>query len=319
MNADYVRDVHRYAAARLTGADDRPINILHSEDIDPAEVTTDGCGHVVASPLVWRKPCWGRVERFARGHRGIRQSWDKSGERRLSETPCDRCEKLSPGAYAACSKIVDERVRSSRAIDEALDAWLAACGDDFGPSCFTGHRGKLWRAFLQAIVDHGGWKNENDEKVKVEALRLAAEKRGKRNAAANAERQRRRQARQGNSAPITGAYLQALQAERDHRARIVKRLTALSGKTSRDMLWLRNLRDSCDRIADVWWARELLTRSGQKVTGAAIAKCMIANGRSYGLSCASLTSRVHDDLKRIAKFEANLTGVPIWKPWAFST
>jgi hypothetical protein len=203
-------------------------------------------------------------------------------------------------------------------IEASFDAWLTACGNDFGPACFTGNRIKLWQAFLQAIIDHGGWTNDNDDQVKLEAGRRNRDDRRRRNDAERKRRERERLARRGTPLKITAAYRQALRAERDKRADGIKRLGTLSGRTPRDMLWLKLPDTTCERIADVWSTRELLSCAGQKVTGRAIAEHMMRDGRSYGLKLASLIARVHDDLRRIARFEDSRAGAPIWSSWVYS-
>jgi hypothetical protein len=316
MNADYVKDVRRFAAAgRLKDEDGEDFNVSHGHDIDPAAVDTDGRGNVIGSPLVWQKECYGRLERYVRAHIGFRSWHDDNGDLRPNETPCDRCAQRSPGIYKTCGDIVSERARSNAAIEASFDAWMAACGDDFGPGCFTGRRAHLWDAFLQSIIDHGGWTNVNDDQVKLEALRQREDARRKRNAATRKSRKRQRDRRRGTTSVITQPELQALQIERDRRAAKLKSLRNLSGRTPRAMLWLTNLPDStCDRTADVWWARELLSRHEHKVTGKAIAEQLIGQGCNYGLGIGSLTSRVHEDLRRIAKLEDDRAGAPLWAP-----
>jgi hypothetical protein len=317
-NCAYVEAVHRFGAPRLRDPDDNPINISHEEDIDPSLVRSDGNGHVVGSPLVWRKDCWGRPERFMRGHRMARPYLNKDGEQRLGVTPCDRCKEKSPGTYRACASIVDERIRSSTKVTAAVDTWLTACRSRSGLACFTSVRGRLWGLVLQEIIDHGGWTNVNDQQVAIEALRLDEENRKKRSTAARAHRKRQSHAARGKPMGITAAFLQAAGTERDRRAADLRGLRGLSGRRHQAMMWLKNLPDSsCDRIADVWWSREILLRRGEKVTGKAIAEHMIAHGRDYGRSCSSLTTRALDDLKRIEKFESSRAGAPIWAPWVY--
>lgn len=319
MNPDYVKDVRSFAAAgRLTLESGRKNN-SHEEDFPAKDFRTDGKGNIEKSPLVYRKRCVGRVERKLRGEYGRRVWVRTNGERGLGDTACDTCAIRSPGIYEACGDIVAERIESSPAIEAAFEAWTDACGEESGPRCFTGSRGKLWHALLQTIIDHGGWTNVNDDQVKLEALRLQQRARDKRNAAARDRRRRDRDARRGTPKPITPAYLQALNSERDRRAASIKRLGCLSGQTARDMLWLKNLPDySCERIADVWRSRELLSRGGHKTVGKSIAEQMIRDGRSYGLELPSLTTRVYDDLKRIAKLEKDSADEPIWARWIYS-
>ena len=172
-----------------------------------------------------------------------------------------------------------------------------------------------------AGLDHQSWRliNRNDDQVKVETIRRKKVDRERRNAAARMARKRQSIGRPGTPRKISLEYLQAVQAERDRKAESIKGLRGLSGRASKDTLWLDNLKNaSCERIADVWWGRELLSDCGHKVTGRAIAELMTQHSRDYGLSVPSLTTRVHDDLKRIAKFEDNSGGAPIWGPWIYS-
>lgn len=319
MNADYVRDIIRFApAGRLLDQNGNAFNLSHSEDLDPAEVRTDGRGNVVSSPLIWRKPCFGRLERYVRAHTGFDVWTDESGQRKPSPTPCDTCAGLSPGVHRACGIVVSERCQSNPTIEATFDAWETACGDYFGPRCFIGHRFVLWQAFLQSIIDHGGWTNVNDDQVKLEHLRRKLDEKERRKIAAKLGRKRQRDARRSVPIAITADYLQALLTERDRRAAKVKSLRPLAGQTKQSMLWLINLKDEyCDRIADVWSARELLIRCGKRVTGKAIAAQMIGNNRDYGLKIGSLAARVYDDLKRIAKLEDDSASAPLWAPWTY--
>ena len=315
MNPEYVKDVRRFASSgRLRDEEGQPRNLSHDQDINWREVVTDGLGNVIRSPLIFGKLCIGRPERRARGHRSGRTWTDERGLHR-SETYCDRCADLSPGIYRACGVVVDERINSNPSIASSFDAWLTASGSHSGPRCFTRVPGERWKVFVQAIIDHGGWTNTNDDQVKLEALRLKEEKRQKRNATAKAARTRKRDARRGARHNNPLMYIRALETERDNLADIIKGLRTLSGRCPQDMLWLKNLRDeNCERIADVWFSRQLLSHTGHKLTGRAIAEDMVRRGRSYGLSVISLTTRVYDDLKRIAKFEDATAGPPIWAP-----
>jgi hypothetical protein len=320
MNANYVKEVRRFGSSgRLQDEYGNAINLSHDDDINAAEVRTDGQGNVVESPLIRGKPCFGRPERYVRGHRSRRHWTDRKGDRRLSETPCTRCAGQSAGVYDACGSVVNERVQSSAAITATFDEWDSACGEHTGPRCFIGTRARAWHAFIDAIVDHGGWTNCNDDQVKLHSHHRRDREKTRRNAAAKKRRKRDRDARRGIPAAITAEYMRELDAERDRRAARTKSLTRLSGGGVKAMRWLTSLPDeSCDRIADVWWARELLARGSRKTTGRAIAELMTNQGRSYGLGLSSLTARVYDDLKRIAKLENQTAGAPLWEPWTYS-
>jgi len=177
MNTTYVQEVHRYGGPDpFKDSTGQRSNLSHADDVSPHLVRTDGKGNVVATPTVWRKDCWLRPERFCRGRVGSKPWRDESGRTRPGATQCDTCRHLSPGTFESCARIVDERIESSPTVKAAAHKWLDACGNDFGPACFLGARLKLWNDFLQAIIEHGGWQNKNDDQVKLEALRRKGEK-----------------------------------------------------------------------------------------------------------------------------------------------
>jgi hypothetical protein len=318
MNPDYVKEVRRFGSlAPFEDEDGKSFNLSHKDNIDPSLVQTDGNGNVDSVPLVWRKPCFGRPERYARASMGGKPWRDDNGVRRPGKTTCDTCLEKSPGTFEAFGQIVSERIDSDLVIKTAFDKWLDAC-DDFGPACFVGAQMKLWDSFLQTIIDHGGWSSVNDDQVKLEALRLKQERIDRRKANRHARAQRQRAARLGTARPITQDYLDKLQAERDRRSAHLKRLGALSGRTKQDMLWLKMLDDSGrDRIAEVWHTRELLLRRALTATGQAIAEKMDATGR-WPLKLSSLRARVYDDLKRLAKLEDDTASAPLWPKWTYS-
>lgn len=319
MNPDYLKDVRRFGSSKpFKDEDGQSFNLSHDDDIDPRLVQTDGNGNVDSVPLVWRKPCFGRPERYARGHMGGMPWRDDNGKRRPGKTACDTCLERSPGTFEACSVIVNERIESDPAITAAFDKWLDACVD-FGPRCFVGAGMKLWDSFLKTIIDHGGWTNVNDDQVKLEALRLKRARLARRKANRQARAQHQRAARLGTAKPITQDYLDKLKTERDRRSAHLKSLSALSGRTKRDMLWVKMLDDSgCDRIAEVWQTRELLSLMAVQPTGQAIAETMAASGR-WSLKLSSLRARVYEDLReRLPKLEDDTAGAPLWPKWTYS-
>jgi hypothetical protein len=319
MNADYVKEVRRFgSSAPFKDEDGRSVNLSHADNIDPALVRTDGIGNVDGVPLVWRKPCLFRPERCARALMGGKPWMDDDGEWRPGKTSCDTCRERSPGTFEACGAVVIERIESDPAIEAAFNDWFDSCGGSFGPRCFVGARMKLWDRFLQTIIDHGGWRSVNDDQVKLESLRLKEERSARRKANRKARARRQSAARLGTAKPITQDYLDKLHAERDRRSAQLKSLGALSGRTKRDMLWVKMLKDSgCDRIAEVWKTRELLARMALIPTGHAISETMVATGR-WPLELPSLRARVYDDLKRLAKLEDDTAGAPLWPKWTYS-
>ncbi len=318
MYPDYVKDVRRFgSSAPFKDEDGKSFNLSHDDDIDPSLVQTDGNGNVDCVPLVWGKPCFGRPERYARASMGGKPWRDENGVRRPGKTTCDTCRDRSPGTFEACGIVVSERVDSNPAIKTAFDKWLDACVD-FGPACFVGARMKLWDSFLQTISDHGGWFSVNDDQVRLEALRLKKERIDRRKTNRQARAHRQRAARLGTAKPITQDYLDKLQAERDRRAAHLKGLGTASGRTKSSMLWLKMLDDrGCDRIAEVWQTRELLSRMALEPTGQAIAANMVASGR-WPLKLSSLRARDYEDLRRLAKLEDNSASAPLWPKWTYS-
>ena len=66
MNPDYVKEVRRFgSSAPFKDENGKSFNLSHDDDIDPTQVQTNGYGNVDGVPLVWRKPCLGRPERYA--------------------------------------------------------------------------------------------------------------------------------------------------------------------------------------------------------------------------------------------------------------
>lgn len=315
MNGQYVNEVRRFGGSAPFMENGRKFNLSHKDNIDPDFLQMDGNGQVDHVPVVWGKPCFGRPERFARGRREGKRWTDADGERRQGLTSCDTCMKRSPGTYEACGRIFAERVASNPLINAAFDKWIEGCKDDFGPICFLRNQAKLWNDFLQAIIDHGGWRNVNDDQVKLEAIRLATERTARIKANRKKRARRLKAARRGAAKPVTKHFLDELQAERDRRAAQLRSLQTASGRTKRDTLWLKKL--DCDRIADVWQTREFLLHVARNPTGQAIAEHMFNSGRWPG-ALPSLRARVYEDLKRLPKLENNLLSAPLWPAWAYS-
>ena len=253
MNTAYVQDVLRFGSSKpYTNEDGKRFNLSHDYDFSPDLVQTDGLGGVVDMPLLWRKLCFGRPERLIRASVGKIPWTDDEGNLRLGKTPCDSCEELSPGVFQGCHKVVFERIDSNPTIRARMDEWAEICGTDVGPRCFIYKRSSKWHAFLNSIINHGGWANVNDDQVKLEALRLKKEQADRRRINSRARLQRTKAAYLGKAKPLRHDYLDALQTERDRRATHLKNLRDRLGRTPRDMLWLKMLPDeSCDRIADV--------------------------------------------------------------------
>ena len=267
-------------------------------------------------PLLLRKPCFGRPERFVRGalERGVPfGDCDERGEQARGKTQCERCP-----VFPACSDVSWERIDSAPDAKAALETWDQSCLDENlaagDPRRFYQKLGKLWNAFLDAIVAHGGWSNQNDDSVKLFAAQEAERKRKTRNEQAKSRRKRDAARRRGIPQQMTGEYFSSLQGERDRRAEQLKNLRSDPNADPR----LTKLPDqSCERIADVWEARHRLARAGERVTGKAIAQDMMRCQKDYGLGLPSLTSRVYEDLRRIDWLEEDHGQGALWPAWVF--
>jgi hypothetical protein len=317
MNAEYVAGVRKFGGPLPYRKENGgQLHLQHQTQFAPVEVETDRGGNITQMPLLLRKPCFGRPERYIRGCLKVGAEYgdaDDQGARARGRTQCGRC----PVALA-CGKVAFERIDSAPAISKALTAWIDANDarklDGSRPLSFYGELRRLWDAFLQAVIDHGGWSSFNDDNVRLHEVRKAKDDRRKHNEARRRRTARRRAAYSGTAKPLTVDYFNALQVERDSRARHLKQLRVSAKKDP----WLFKLPpERCDRIADVWQGREMLTRAAQKSTGVAIAKWMVREGRNYGLAERSLVSRVCDDLKRIAKLETDFGSGPLWPKWVY--
>lgn len=322
MNADYVKLVRRFGgSAPYIDENGKPYKLRHETDFPSAAVVTDGSGNITSMPLLRRKPCFGRPERVVRGAYEVKKGYvDSDGICHPGVTRCGTCKGLSPGVFAACGRVSDERLASNPAAELALDQWSSQCAarrvELSEKQAYAPPLAKFWDTFLDAIVAHGGWFSVNDENVRLDDQQRRDAAAKKKNADRRDRRKRARETRRGTIKPITEHYMDALQDERDRRADQLKRLG--DGQAARG--WLSRMPDaSCDRIADVWQARELLVRDGRKPTGTAIAQWMILREKNYGLEQGSLTARVCEDLRvRLPKLEDHLSGAPVWPKWEYT-
>lgn len=144
----------------------KPFNLSHEENIDWSDVCTDGVGNVSAMPLLKRKPCFGRPERWLRGMletSSYRQSADTIG---YSRTRCDQCQLKSPDTFAACASLATERIDTAPAIKRAVDEWVDTAEhrkDDRDPDPYKDAFGGRWERVLRVIRQHNGWTNTNDD------------------------------------------------------------------------------------------------------------------------------------------------------------
>lgn len=318
MKTDYARQVRRFGGVQpYVDEDGRRTNISHAVEFLSQDVKTDDAGNIIDMPLLTRKPCFGRPERFVRGALELGRPYgdmDSYGKQLRSETRCDRCP-----VFAACMDVACERIESCASVSKRFHDWFDATeaadvqGKILGP--YRGKPGKLWNRFLDAIVDHGGWTSVNDANVALYQQEKAKKDRAKANATRKAARTRQKALRKGTGKAITKNFLVALQSERDRRAAELQRSRVSTAAPH----WLKKMSvEGCERLCDVWHVTELLKRAGKKLTGENVAKIMIAQGNNYGLSQASLRTRVLQDRReRIAKLEDDRGGAPLWDRWVY--
>lgn len=155
-----------------------------------------------------------------------------------------------------------------------------------------------WAAFNRASRSHF-WEDSHDAALAADkATRAAAER--KRRATARKVRKKRRTGPQ--------AMLAAIIAERARRAAVLQSLRTKAGVPT---YVARLPPHSCDRTANVWAVRELLWRTGTRVTGRAIAEHLMREGGGGRNSIAGLTTRVIEALRRIDRLESE----GVWTPF----
>jgi hypothetical protein len=316
MSTCYISEVPKFGGReRLTNSQGRTFNISNADDFPSSEVVTDVFGNITKMPLLWRKPCFARPERYIRGN--LPNTFKASdGEQRWSKTSCNGCYKNTLGVFEACGMIVSQRVSAVASISTAFDEWIEACEGFFGRDCYRLSVGRLWQSFLQAIIDSGGWTSVNDDQVTIESLRIHDQKKKDRARQTKVHRVRLRAARKGVPFHMSSEWLAQLQTARDARAVRLKDLRCLSGRTTRDMLWLKNLPDdTCDRIADVWQHREYLLRCGAAASPLQIVERLTGDPKYTAMKLSSLRTRVYEDIRRLKKLEADLSGSPLWPQW----
>lgn len=310
---DYISEVFRFGGAQpYVDVDGKKRNLSHDWEnaFSPEEVTTDGGANVIDQPLLRRKWCYGRPEAYLRqGIYDIRYNVDRLGVNHQCYTPCNECP-----VREACQDLVIKRLDSSPAVLAAfvrVDVGVpAGMQSPFLNSAFV----RLWIQFLHAIKAHGGWTNVNDARVRADNLVKGHHRVIKRRASAQATRAKMKHIRRGTVSPttISPAFISQVDAERGRRL-----ATLLDLRTQREVPpWIAKLSpDGCVRTADVWRARAILTKRGQKATGKAIAEMLLQQGSVRGAKLGSLTTRVCSDMKRVEKLESDHAGDPVWLPF----
>ena len=108
-------------------------------------------------------------------------------------------------------------------------------------------------------------------------------------------------------------YENAVLVERDRRLAILLDTTAHNGQRPQSSITLA----TCKRMANAWMGMEMLNRSGVTPTGKAIARWLIDRGMDGGIAEATLTTRVHESMRRIKDLERPTNGGPVWSKFKF--
>jgi len=304
----YVSEIDRYAGPLpFKDAAGNRVNLKAGPSLHHGAVKTDGAGNVIDMPLVTGKPCFGRPERFIRGaeDQAVPPFTGRNNTPKLRKTRCERCNLVNE-----CAELVTERLDSAPAAGAAYIEWDELARDLPPLRKFKGKECNcLWLRFQASLKAHGGWSNCNDFNVHVD--RIARSEASKRAAAAHKRKKRseERDARMLASCTLAAATITALSLERDHRRDLLLRLRA----NDRSPAFLRKMTDvTCERTADVWWAKAVLLTKNLPVNGPAIAEMLINHQRCWNLSPTSMLSRISEALRRLKRLEQHEASAAIW-------
>lgn len=290
-------------------SDGSNVYLRHSTVFTSDDVKTDGKGNVIDMPLLENKPCFGRPERYIR-QSSLDIKFFRSSEGGIvpCETRCCRCDRR---VQNACEDLVFERLESDTIIGKAIDDFLYSIGK-FPDRVWTHKNRKLWRKFLDAVRDHGGWSNVNDERIplaKLERRILQVKKR--RESAALKRRSKRLSG--NNPLSIRGqirrtSFLDQLDMEAQRRLEILLRLRDWSSSP----LKLKRLpEERCRMTVEVWKQIEYAKFCRVRLTGKDIA-CRLLRHGAYAGQPASMAARVSEARQRIQWLEDDRSGSAVW-------
>jgi hypothetical protein len=304
--ANYTAVVRRFGGARPYRRidDDGKFNLNQTTSFDAVDVRTDGKGIVHDMPLLERKPCFGRPERYIRGlHEEGRKFVMRDGTVQQSETACGRCP-----VRAACGGLSWERIKSDANIEAALSDWITATDQLTGFYQFIRTPLRFWHVYLDAIISHGPWPNVNDARVSAAKIAQKQERDEKRRKSAKAARMARRpKARKAKAA--SRQFIAAVDVERDRRLNVLLDLRQQPCVPA----WITKLPvQGCERTADVWRILTILARSGNKISGKVIADELARKGQHQNAKPDSLRTVIYKDWNRVKKLENSSADDPIW-------
>lgn len=259
-----------------------------------SEILTDGVGNVLQMPM--RVPdCfgdivtmhrWNRVNSIAEG-RSKRRPWLKVN----IPARCTSCK-----ATHACRGLGRERVQSDPRVKAAFEQW-----EKLEQRLGKGKYGPVWANFVDTVAVHWKWSAMEAERLafaKRREVQAETVRRENDRARKSARRAKLKAAKATNSPPLPDA---SLEAERLTRERKLVRCLAI---TPRSQALRKVSYIDADRVAAVWLARELLTRSeSSTATAGKIAK-LLPTLTFAGREGEALRARVQADLRIIAVLES---------------
>lgn len=317
--SEYAKLVRRFGGPDpYLDEDGNKRNLNHETDFPPSEVITDGAGNITRMPLLKRKPCFARPERHLRGLFEGQVYKKADGTELTSLTSCTRCEIRSKGVFRACRDVMDERIASDPSINRTANVWFDFA--DKGPieRLWVGRAGLAWSKYLGAIENHGGWTSINDVQVRADRLLEEERKRRQKREKAREQRSKEKLARKGVTREVTPDFEKALDAEREKRAMILKRLRSANFSSKSEARRFSILTDAtCERRAAVWWARRLLLRHQGAAKGTEIAGLLLGRGKITNMGRGTLESHISRDLNHIADYEDDTNGEPLWPKWEY--
>lgn len=269
------------------------------------DVKTDKKGNITSMPLLVGRPCFGIITARLR-HGTLTDTTIRRGKFvRMVPSRCGRCN-----VHDACHRLVDERIKASSDIEEAVKVWSKKGGRNIFETqeAFHANRG-CWTTLVQTVRNKV-FTSVNDQAVA--ASWIAEEK-------ARLEKDRIRKAEERRKARRRGVvdFDLAKQAMVERNDRIVRLEHAR--KHASPPHWITKLNDqSSTNIADAWMTHYLL-RSAKNITNpSSIATKMMKRCRYRHLAHGSLRARLKNDLARAIQLEIIVLDgetSPIWKPF----
>lgn len=312
----YIDDVQKFGSWKpYSKKDGSRENLSHDYKFMPCDVVTDGAGNILAKPLHRKKDCFARPVRAVRGalERGSPYGpFNAYGEQERGETKCGRCP-----LFDACVDVANERLNSAPKAKKALDFWWKEAKKATGfvgtNASYVGRLGKLWQDFLAAISSHGGWTTVDPDLIRADDLRRHDEQKQKRRERRAKKKKAKKIIRKFGSEPFSSDVLEALKQEREKRITRLKNMRTFEHAPR----WIRSLPDkSCERLAYVWWSKQILEREGTEATGKNIVDVLASEVCMGGSKTQTLQTRVCEDLRhRLPKLENDFGNGPIWEKW----